>query len=198
MTAELGTTNDPKVLVSGDVGALQAIAQQMTTYGDALHDAGAGLRSIDTTEGWSGAAADSFREVFDGEPPKWSEAGDAFHDGAGALTGYASTLSWAQTQAQDAIRLWDEGEAATQSAKAEHDQAVGQAEQDAAARTTNGPPATAPSIPFNDPGEAKRAEARRILDRARGQLRSAGDAAADTWSRPGQSTGTVWLLGRRR
>lgn len=175
MTAELGTTKDPKALVPGDVGALQTIAQQMTTYGHALHEAGTGLRRIDTTEGWGGAAADRFREVFEGEPRRWLEAGDAFHSGAAALNGYVSTLSWAQTQAQEAIRLWDEGEAATQHAKAEYDQAVRQAQEDAAA---SGSP-TAPSVPFHDPGEAKRAQAREILDRARSQLRSAGETAAD-------------------
>ncbi|GAA0534875.1 WXG100 family type VII secretion target [Saccharopolyspora thermophila] len=179
MTAELGTTQDPKALIPGDAGALQTIAQQMTAYGDALHNAGTGLRRIDTTEGWSGAAADSFRDVFDGEPPKWLEAGDAFHDGAAALTSYAATLSWAQTQAQEAIRLWNEGDAAAEQAKAAHDQAVQRAQKDAAAKTANGTPTTAPAIPFHDPGEAKRAAARELLDRARDQLRRVGDTAAD-------------------
>ncbi|MGH3621910.1 MAG: putative T7SS-secreted protein [Sciscionella sp.] len=66
--AELGETNDPAELVPGDPCALHDTAYSMTGYGDTLYEAGAGLRCIDTTEGWSGKAADAFRDVFDGQP----------------------------------------------------------------------------------------------------------------------------------
>jgi uncharacterized protein YukE len=58
----------------------------------------------ETTDGWSGAAADASRKVFDGQPQKWTTAGDCFHDAANALDSYDSTLQWAQQQAADAIQ----------------------------------------------------------------------------------------------
>lgn len=75
---------------------------------------------------------------------------------------YSSTLTWAwaQTQAADAIRQWNQAQAATDQAKAQHAQAP-------------------PNTPFNDPGEAGRQAAQDILNRARRQLDSVGDTAAD-------------------
>lgn len=66
MTAQLGTTTDPKALIPGEAAAINGIARQMQTYGDALREAGAGLIRLDTTDGWSGPAAERFRETFQG------------------------------------------------------------------------------------------------------------------------------------
>lgn len=129
--AELGETSDPKSLVPGDTSSVDKTAWSMTVYGDLLHEAGAGLQRIDTTEGWSGEAADQFRSAFDGEPTKWMEAGDCFHASSKALKTYTSTLVWAQEQAAEAILLWEEGQAATRIASANHDRAVKQAPPDA-------------------------------------------------------------------
>jgi hypothetical protein len=179
MAKELGQTTDPKELVPGTGDSVSDTLWMMRGYGDALHDAGEGLKRIDTTEEWSGKAADSFREVFHGQPAKWLEAGDCFHSAANALENYVSTLQWAQQQASEAIRLWNESQAATNQAKADHEHAVQQAQQEAAAKTASGTPTVAPDIPFTDPGTAKRQAARDTLDRARSQLNSAGDTAAD-------------------
>jgi hypothetical protein len=116
--------------------------------------------------------------VFHGQPAKWLKAGDAFHAAAGALDGYASTLVWAQQQAAAAISVWNQGQAATRQAMAEHAQAVQQAQRQVAAAAAAGVPATMPEIPFADPGEKMRQTARDLLDHARGQLASAGDTAA--------------------
>lgn len=180
MAAELGQTDDPQTLVPGDAGAVTGTMWAMRSYGDSLLDAGTGLTRIDTNEGWQGQAGQQFRDRFDGEPRKWIEAGDSFHRAAAALDSYVSTLRWAQQQAAEAIRLWNEGNAATAAAEVAHDRAVRQAEQNAANSAANGVPATAPDIPFHDPGEATREAARRLLNRARTELRSAGDAAAGT------------------
>lgn len=181
--AELGQSSDPRALVPGDADAVRDTIRQLTVYGDALHNAGAGLRRIDTTEDWSGQAADAFRAFFHGQPSRWLDAGDAFHDASSALDGYVSTLIWAQRQAAEAIRLWNEGQAATLAAHVRHDQAVQQAEQHALAATAVGIPTVAPQIPFIDPGEIVRTEARDTLNRARIQLRGAGDTAADAIGR---------------
>jgi hypothetical protein len=177
MAADLGQTNDPKALVPGDVGAITSTMWAMRSYGDMLREAGEGLSRIDTQEGWRGEAAEQFRGRFHGEPRRWLEAGDSFHEAANALDSHASTVQWAQQQAGEAIRLWNAGESATANARAEHAQAVAQVQQDAAAKTASGIPTSPPDIPFHDPGEAKREAARQLLNRARGQLKSAGDVA---------------------
>ncbi|PKW14301.1 putative T7SS-secreted protein [Saccharopolyspora spinosa] len=178
MAAELGTTNDPKALVPGDADALHRTSVSMTAYGDMLCEAGEGLKRIDSSEGWSGEAAEQFRSAFDGEPIKWLEAGDCFHYAATALERYGGTLTWAQVQAGEAIRMWNEGEAATQSAQAEHARLVERAQQQVPA---GAPPAD--DIPFTDPGEAKRQAARETLSKARSDLAAAGEAAADAIGR---------------
>lgn len=82
-------------------------------------------------------------------------------------------MTWAQEQAEEAILLWDQGDAETNYAKAQHERAVTQAQQQA-------PPGSSPAaIPFSDPGEAKRQQAHALLDRARSQLATAGEQAAD-------------------
>lgn len=162
MAQELGATADPKALIPGNPGTVAGTAAALKTRGDALHEAGNGLKRIDTTEGWSGEAGDAFRAAFDGDPAKWLEAGDCFHDAAKALETYNSTLTWAQGQAEEAIRQWQEGQTASDQAKAQHDQEQQQ---------------TGQSLPLDDPGETKRQAAQGILDRARSQLNDAGHQA---------------------
>lgn len=173
--AELGTTNDPKALVPGDPDTLDGTVQMLNSYGDMLAEAGTGLQRIDTSDGWSGTAADGFHKAFHGQPGKWIEAGGAFHSAAQAVGDYVTTLTWAQGQAADAIREYNAGQAATQQAQADHARAVQQAQAQAAAAGTS-----APNIPFTDPGEAQRQAAQQTLDRARKQLSDAGNTAADT------------------
>jgi hypothetical protein len=163
--AELGETDDPRALVPGDATSITSTAQQLRTRGDALHGAGTGLQRIDTSDGWSGEAADTFRAKFQGQPGKWLEAGDCFHSAADALTRYSTTLTWAQQEAARAVAQWNAGQDATRQATAQHQQAEQQAGK---------------SLPFDDPGEAGRKAARDTLDNARHQLDSSGDSAAGT------------------
>jgi hypothetical protein len=115
--AELGQTNDPIALIPGDLGSISHTQAALHAYGDLLHLAGEGLQRINTSDGWSGAAADAFHAVFHGQPGKWLQAGDAFHDAAAALDSYASVLGWAQIQAGNAISLWNSGQANQQAAR---------------------------------------------------------------------------------
>jgi hypothetical protein len=150
-------------LIPGNPAALTSRVLAWRQYGDALHQAGAGLSRVDTTEGWSGPAGDAFRAKFQGQPNKWLEAGDCFHAATAALEGHASTLEWAQGRATAAIQQWDQAQAATRQAAAQHDQ---------------NQRATGHALPFNDPGEPIRQAARGTLDSARAQLKNAGDTAA--------------------
>jgi type VII secretion system ESX-1 substrate len=164
MAKDLGETQDPRELVPGDAGSVAATAQALRTRGDALLEAGSGLRRIDTSEGWSGAAADAFRARFRGQPGSWLEAGDCLHTAAETLINYSGTLTWAQQQAAMAIAHWDAAGSATDLATTQHRRAEQQA----------GRP-----LPFDDPGAAGRLAARELLGRARQQLDAAGDDAAD-------------------
>ncbi|MGH8902352.1 MAG: putative T7SS-secreted protein [Egibacteraceae bacterium] len=174
VVAELGQTADPKALIGGDPAAVRATIGVLDKFGDALVTAGNGLIQLDDG-GWTGQAADAFHEWFDGEPARWIGCGEAFSSAATALTIYVGVLEWAQGQAGEAIRLWSEAQAATARAKADHQREVEAANQQAAAAGT-----VAPSIPFVDPGEAKRTEAQGLLATARSQLHTAGEQANTT------------------
>jgi Bacterial EndoU nuclease len=173
--AELGETTDPKALVPGDPEALRGTARSLGEYGDLLAQVGDGLKTIDDG-GWTGPAGDAFRNAFDGEPARWITCGDCFLDARDAVNTYAGTLSWAQGEASVAIDLWEKGEAATESARAKHQQEQQQAEQQAAAAGEPAPDAQ----PFNDPGAALREQAQAKLDRARAQVTEGGESAAGT------------------
>ena len=175
MSAELGTTGDAHALVPGDPEAVRHTAAAMRRYGDALHEAGEGLARVQSPQGWAGHAAEEFRAAFDSEPRSWLKAGDSFHYAAGALERYSDTLLWTQGQAREALHLWQEAEAASQQARAEHDQAL----QHAQAAT--GPSVGAPA--FVDPGREQREAARDMLQRARSQLATAGEEASDVVAR---------------
>jgi uncharacterized protein YukE len=172
--ATLAGTSDPKELVPGSPEKVLETARRFTSYAEALILAGGGLKKINTEDGWKGKAADTFRDTFDGEPKRWITCGHAFEDAAQALTAYAETLRWAQGQAKEAVALWGQGQQATKQAEAEHEAQRQAAFQGAA---THGIPLAVVDIPFNDPGEELRANAKNMLNRARRQLEEAGDKA---------------------
>lgn len=171
---ELGETTDPTQLVPGVPDALRTTARLLGEYGDLLAQVGSGLRGIDDG-GWTGQAGNAFREAFDSEPTRWLTCGDCFLDAKVAVSTYAETLSWAQQQAATAIALWEDGERATATALAAHQQAQRQVVQQAA--VVGQPPPDEPS--FDDPGAPLREQARETLGRARDQVSSGGADAAD-------------------
>lgn len=69
MAKELGETTQPKELVPGGPDSVTTTLTAMRSYGDALHEAGTGLKRINVADGWSGEARDAFREAFHGQPP---------------------------------------------------------------------------------------------------------------------------------
>lgn len=158
MPLELGQTTDPRALVKGAPEALEDHAATLKTYADRFDGVGEDLKRIDVPS-WTGKASDAFQDMFSKEPPKWLKSCDALTDVAGKITEYACALRAAQAQANQAISIWEEAEAATMKAAAAHS-AV--------------PSPEAPS----DPGEKLRAEAREILERAREEVAQVGDDVA--------------------
>ncbi|PXY21180.1 WXG100 family type VII secretion target [Prauserella muralis] len=177
--ADLGETTDPRQLVPGHPEAIDDNVVAIRGRGRSLDQAGDDLKKIDSGA-WTGDAADAFRDKFSYEPARWHQAGDALLTTATALERYASTLRWAQHEAAEAIRLWQEAEAATQQATAQHEAAVARVTEQNRVLAASGDPTRMPEPPFTDPGEAKRQAAREQLDRARQQLSEAGDQAAAT------------------
>lgn len=165
---DLGKTRDPTALIPGKPEAVEENARVLRARADRANWAAEGLQAIDTGS-WEGPAARAFHDKFSYEPGKWFAAGDALESGASVLEDYGSTLRWAQAQAQEAIHLWDQGDSATQEARAGHDTVVAQAAA-----------ANQPAPPFTDPGESSRDSAQDILSRARVQLAEVGDRAAET------------------
>ncbi|WP_431902673.1 putative T7SS-secreted protein [Amycolatopsis thermoflava] len=166
MAAGLGETTNPRELIpgepeliAGDLRDLVAGIQQIGTTGD-------GLAGIAPAQ-WSGAAADAFREAFGAEPPKWIETAALLGQGGQALADFGDALTWAQSEAQRAIEMYTEAQAASRAAAAQYDaqaaqaQAVGQA-----------------LAPFQDPGEALAREAQSVLDFARAHVSQIGDSVA--------------------
>ncbi|MFK0294753.1 putative T7SS-secreted protein [Streptomyces sp. NPDC090442] len=123
---DLGEGSKATELIPGNPAALRHTESALQAYGDLLHRAGEGLRRIDTSDGWTGEAADAFHDVYHGQPSKWLRAGDAFHDAAKALDAYIATLTWAQHQAGEAISLWNSGEEHHEAAQDKLNSAVSQ------------------------------------------------------------------------
>ena len=192
--AELGETSDPRALVPGNPGAVDENARVLRGRSQGTGQVGDGLRRIDTGS-WTGPAAAKFHDKFSYEPAKWLAASDSFDAVAEALTGYADTLRWAQGQAGDAVRLWDQGQAATKAAKARYDHDVAEADTRNRQRAANGDPTRVAVAAFSDPGEAGRQAARETLYRARRQLTEAGERAAATITDEagGAPTASDWL-----
>ncbi|MEY8042166.1 putative T7SS-secreted protein [Saccharopolyspora cebuensis] len=159
--AELGETSDPQELVPGSPQTLDANVRVLSRRAREAVDVAVALRAIDTGA-WTGKAAEAFRASFDYEPTKWYDVGDALESAAQVLDVYAGTLRYAQSEAAEAIALWDKGQQQTRRALAAHEAAAAQSDQGLAG---------APEVgPFSDPGEATRQAAQAMLQRARQQL----------------------------
>ncbi|KAA5830687.1 putative T7SS-secreted protein [Saccharopolyspora hirsuta] len=163
--SDLGATSDPKALVPGDADLIRSSREHLLTYGRTLVEIGEGLQDLDTG-GWTGEAADRFHEYFDGEPTRWIASGDAFTAAAEAIGEHADHLLAAQAEAAEAVRLWEQGEAATERAEQQHRQAV----QAAAGGVS--------AAPFSDPGEPLRAQATAKLQAARADVDASANRTA--------------------
>ncbi|MBB4685342.1 putative T7SS-secreted protein [Amycolatopsis jiangsuensis] len=178
MAAELGETTDPKELVpgepqliSGDLKQLAGTIRKMAGISDELS-------GIDA-EQWTGAAADEFRQAFGAEPKKWLDAIGSLGQGAAALADYGDALTKSQSDAQRAIELYTQGQAATRAATAQWNARLVQS------LATGGP---WPS--FTDPGQAATRQAEQILAAARRTVEETGDEVAKKLGFTKDSDGT--------
>jgi uncharacterized protein YukE len=185
---ELGQSEDPRVLVPGNPETIDGNARALGKHSEHFSGVGKDLGKVDV-QSWTGGASSAFLEMFSQEPPKWTKVCDALSDASGAVFNYAATVRWAQAQATQAIALWKQGVEATKRATAAHNQAVAQANSQNSAAVAAGMQPGVQVAAFSDPGEAARRQAKEMLDRARKQLKAAGDtAAAAICGEPAQGT----------
>ncbi|MBB3666017.1 MULTISPECIES: putative T7SS-secreted protein [Prauserella salsuginis group] len=163
MVAQLGQTTDPKQLVPGHPEQIAEDLRQIVGNLGTVGEVGGLLGQIDPQH-WIGEASTMFRDAFGAEPPKWTELVDTVARGGQTLADFADVLAWGQGEAQRAIELHTQAQAAGRAATAQH-------QMHAAA----GAPA-----PQADPGGGLLAEAQAVLDHARQRVDAAGTQLAST------------------
>lgn len=160
MTAQLGETTDPAQLIPGQPQQIAEDLRGVVGNLSAVGEVGGMLGRIDPAN-WIGEASNVFRDAFGAERPKWLGLVDTVARGGQTLADYADVLTWAQGEAQRAIEM--------------HTQA--QAAQRAAAALAQAQAPGAPAAP-NDPGGGLLAEAQAVLDNARARVESVGGQLA--------------------
>ncbi len=163
----------PDFTIAGDPGAIRAQAQVTSSKAQLFHDTGAGLSKIEAA-GWTGRAADRFRDAHDLEPDRWYQAGNGFARAGAALTTYAERLESAQEVAAWAQREYARGEQVTASARSAYDADLA----DGRAKLAAGIYSSLQVLPFDDPGAAIRSQALAALAAARSALDNAAHVCA--------------------
>jgi hypothetical protein len=109
----------PDFDIEGNPGNIRAKALTMEQKGQLFYDTGDALANIDVS-GWTGRAADEFREAHDLEPERWFKSGNGFKKAAAGLTTYAGALEDAQSRAEWARKEYDRGQQESESARTQY------------------------------------------------------------------------------
>ncbi|OEV05330.1 type IV secretion protein Rhs, partial [Streptomyces nanshensis] len=175
---ELGTTEDPKELIHGEVKELTETAEHLRDFFRAFERMGTGMRGLDAGS-WRGEAGEKFREKFEPQPKFWIKAADACESAAKALVTYASTVEWAQDQAREAIAAYKKAKDTSEKAVTAYNK---RADTWNRVNESGGDPGPRPE-PFSDPGKEGMTRAQHLLSEARRQRDSAARDAQQTMSR---------------
>ena len=161
----------PDFVIEGNPGNVRAKALTMEQKGQLFYDTGDALAKIDVS-GWTGRAADEFREAHDLEPDRWVKAGNGFKKAAAGLTTYAGALEDAQRRAAEAKAEYERGERESASARTQYDSYLGRMR----AYWSSG--GTDQAEPFVDWGDPIQQEALGALDAAKADLDNAAAVCA--------------------
>ena len=161
----------PDFVIEGNPGNVRAKALTMEQKGQLFYDTGDALAKIDVS-GWTGRAADEFREAHDLEPDRWVKAGNGFKKAAAGLTTYAGALEDAQRRAAEAKAEYERGERESASARTQYDSYMGRM------RSYWSSGGTDQAEPFVDWGDPIQQEALGALDAARADLDNAAAVCA--------------------
>ncbi|GAB3563954.1 hypothetical protein GCM10027445_06990 [Amycolatopsis endophytica] len=166
MAAGLGQSTNPKDLIPGEPESIANDLRELVSGIDQIGVTGDGLGAL-TPAQWSGAAAEAFRAAFGAEPPRWLETANLLGRGGQSLADFGDALTWAQSEAQRAIEMYTEAQAASRTAAAQYDEQSALAQ--AAGRIL---------APFQDPGASLAREAQSVLDYARSHVAEIGGLVA--------------------
>lgn len=166
--------------IPGNPGVITTKAGELRARAEVFASVASNLSAI-TTGGWTGRAADRFRDRFSVEPQRWERAAGGFMGAATALSTYAAALQAAQAQAEAARAEYARGDVESRRARAAYDTDA----RDAYRRqerweAANGPGTYTLTIePFVDTGAPIRAAALASLGTARSTLESAQHECAN-------------------
>jgi hypothetical protein len=161
----------PDFEIEGNPGNIRSKALVMEQKGRLFYDTGDALSKIDVS-GWTGRAADEFREAHDLEPDRWTKAGNGFRKAASGLTTYAGVLEDAQRRAAEAKAEYERGQRESESARTQYDAYLGRM------RTYWSSGGTDQAEPFVDWGDPIQQGALRALQSARADLDNAAAICA--------------------
>lgn len=165
----------PDFTIEGSPGGIRARANLGREKGRSFIAIADALTRI-STDGWTGRAAEKFRDALDDEPQRWRESGDGFVRAAAAFDAYADALERAQSQATTAAAEHERGNRVTEHARTAHEAERRRLEAQAASPSLGG--GILLLTPFHDPGEAVRDAAVAALDGARADLEAAAHRCA--------------------
>ena len=161
----------PDFEIEGSPGNIRSKALTMEQKGQLFYDTGDALSKIDVS-GWTGRAADEFREAHDLEPDRWITSGNGFKKAAAGLTTYAGELEDAQRRADEAKAEYGRGQRESESARTQYDSYMGRM------RTYWAGGGTDQAEPFVDWGDPIQQEALRSMQAVRADLDTAAHTCA--------------------
>ncbi len=161
----------PDFEIEGNPANIRAKAVTMDQKGQLFYDTGDALAKIDVS-GWTGRAADEFREAHDLEPDRWIKSGNGFAKAAAGLRSYAGELESARSRADWAREEYERGQRESESARTSYDSYMGRM------RSYWSSGGTDQAQPFVDWGSPIQQEALAELDAARADLDNAAHVCA--------------------
>lgn len=161
----------PDFEIEGNPGNIRSKAITMEQKGQLFYDTGDALSKIDVS-GWTGRAADEFREAHDLEPERWYKSGNGFKKAAAGLQTYAGELESAQSRADWAREEYERGQRESESARTQYSSYMDQMRSYWAGGGTD------QAQPFNDWGAPIQQDALRELDAAKADLDNAAHLCA--------------------
>ena len=161
----------PDFDIEGNPGNIRSKATTMEQKGQLFYDTGDALSKIDVS-GWTGRAADEFRDAHDLEPDRWITSGNGFKKAASGLRTYAGQLEDAQSRAEWARKEYERGQQESESARTQYGSYM---DRMRSYWSTGG---TDQAEPFNDWGDPIQQEALQELAAAKADLDNAAHACA--------------------
>ncbi|MBF1736309.1 MAG: hypothetical protein HXP04_07745, partial [Trueperella pyogenes] len=106
----------PIFTIGGDPDGISTRAAVMMDRANEFEEIHSSLISLNS-DGWTGRAADHFREKFKIQIQGWADAQEAFSSASQAYSSYASTLQSAQRQCDEIRSRWQQGQQAVEQAQ---------------------------------------------------------------------------------